>query len=231
MYIVQASPFSKIFMPEWSEQCLNDPELIGKSEKGLFEVRIPRSFGGLVLKHLVPVHAGTLLGRNQYDGDGRNLGPTRKVEDDEITPLVEWLTADKSEETHIYGCVKIDIGRNFEEAMQELVSISMDAAVGSESATKKQQEISVKIQKELGEQLAKARQSADARVKRALSVTHANLLRSWEALRADGKGTYMPSIHEALGQLIIKTEIDRKLALNRKVYNTVAEGIPGAARN
>jgi hypothetical protein len=229
-YVVQASPFSKIFMPEWSERCMHDPTLIDKSEKGAFEVRIPRSAGGIVLKHLMPVHSATLIKRDQYDTFGKSLGVMRKTDDDEITPLVEWLTSDKSEETHVYGVVAIDIGNDFEEAMQQLVALTMEAAVGSETAEKRKLEISTKIQKSLTEQLQEARSKADARVKRALSITHGNLLRSWEALKSNGQGTYMPSVQEALGHLIIKSEVDRKLELNRKVYETVASSIPGASR-
>jgi hypothetical protein len=63
-----------------------------------------------------------------------------------------------------------------------------------------------------------------------MSVTHNNLLKSWEALQAEGKGTYMPSTQEALGYHILKIEVDQQLELNRKLYNNVAEGIPGARR-
>lgn len=233
MYVVQASPFSKIFTREWGEKCLHKPELIGLSERGGFTVTVPRSFGAIRLKHLVPVHAATLVVRNQTDANGESLGQTRKIEDDEMTPLVDWLTSERSEQTHIYGIVAIDIGKSFEEAMQEMMALAMQSAESggdNKDLMKKQAALQKQVAKDIGGALETARAEADRRVKHALSITHSNLLKSWEALKTDGKGTYAPSLTEALGQYVIKAEIDRKLELNRRLYNSVASGIPGAAQ-
>lgn len=234
-YVVQASPFTKIFTREWATKCVEDPTLIEKSSPKLFEVKVPRPCGGLKLTHLVPVHAATLIPRSQKDEDGNDLGQTRTVDEDEMTPLVEWLTGERSEETHIYGVIAVAVGNSFESGLQDMMMLAMESAqAGSKQAmdaiAKKQAKIQREIAESLTKSLAEATKTANERVKRALSITHNNLLKSWEALRADGKGTYTPSVQEALGHFIIKAEVDRKIELNKKLYNTVAEGIPGAQR-
>jgi hypothetical protein len=229
-YVIQASPLSKIFMPEWEQKCVADPTLVGKSEPGLFEVRIPRSAGGLILSHLRPVHVSTLIAASK----------DRKVEEDEITPLVAWLTGGPDnhpcEETDIYGVVLLDVGNQFQSALQGLVEMQMDIGMagGDENRkkeiAKKQQKMQQDIAEEIRTKSATATERANARVRKALTHTHNNLLKSWESLKAEGKGTYQPSPQEALGYHIMKLEIDRALEQNRKLYNDVAAGIPGASR-
>lgn len=230
MYVVQASPFSKIFMPEWEQKCVENPELIAKSEQGLFEVRVPRSAGAIVLKHRVPVLAASLIPASK----------NRKVEDDEITPLVNWLTGGpeghKCEETDIYGIVLLDVASDFQRGLSEILKMQLEASSHAGSAAQReafireQVELQVKVATEIEEKLKAATEKANERVRNALKHTHNNLLKSWESLKAQGMGTYTPSPQEALGYFIMKTEIDRALEQNRKLYNDVAAGIPGAQR-
>jgi len=228
-YVIQASPLSKIFMPEWEARCVADPSLVGKSEPGLFEVRIPRSAGGLILSHLRPMHVSTLIPASK----------TRLVEEDEIKPLVAWLTGGPEnhpcEETDIYGVVLLDIGNSYESVLQGLVEMQMDINLSQDDKhksemLKKQQQLQKNIAEEVEAKSRTATERANARVRKALTHTHNNLLKSWESLKAEGKGTYQPSPQEALGYHIMKAEIDRALEQNRKLYNDVAAGIPGAAR-
>jgi len=234
-YVVQASPLSKIFCREWEEKCLEDPSIIAKSEPGLFKVSIKRPSGGIVLHHMKPVHASTLIPRLQTLPDG-GQSKTRDVDDDEVSPLVQWLAGVDGrycEDTDIYGVVAIDVGNQFESALQELMHLTMETAADGtkkDSVLKKQAAVQKAIIVDMDEKLKLARKQADERVKRALAITHNNLLKSWEALKSDGKGTYAPSSQEALGYFVMKAEIDRRLELNRKLYNDVAAGIPGAAR-
>lgn len=224
MYVVQASPFSKIFLPEWQQRCIEDATNIDRSEPGLFDVRVRRPAGGIVLSHMKPVHASTLIKRT---GD-------REVEEDEITPLVYWLTGGPEqrpcEETDVYGIVMVEVGNSFERAMQDLMTLTLQSSDPKKTvaAGKDMAAIQRSVVKEMSEGLSSARKKADERVRRAVSITHTNLIKSWEALRSEGKGTYSPSAAEALGYHIIKADVDRRLDMNRKFYNSVAEGIPQA---
>lgn len=226
MYLVQASPLSKIFMPEWEKKCLENPDLIHKSEPGLFQVRVARATGGLVFDHLKPVHAGALLKR----------GSREELEANEMQDLVYWLTGGPEdrpcEQTDIYGVVLIDVGGQFESALSDLLQLTMEAQdpKARDEVMKKQAKIQKEIVSDMQGKLKSARQKADDRVKRAMSVTHNNLLKSWESLKSEGKGTYAPSVQEALGSFILKAEIDRAMELNRRLYNGVADSIPGAER-
>jgi len=231
-YLVQASPLSKIFMAEWEQRCVEKPELVGESSPGLFKVFVPRACGGLIFEHLKPRHSSTLIPRLQTLPGGKTE-VTRKPEDDEITPLVSWLTDARSQETAIYGVVEIDVGSQFEGALQDLLQLTLEggSAAKQEAALKKQTQIQKKIVSDMSERLIEARALADSRVKAALSITHNNLIKSWESLKGEGKGTYAPSTQEALGYFVLKAEIDKRLEASNRLYNKVAEGMPGAQRN
>lgn len=230
-YVVQASPYSKIFMQEWEQRCVEDPTLVAASTPGLFKVHVPRACGGLTFEHLKPRHESTLIPRLQTLPGGKTE-ITRKADDDEISPLVAWLTDPRSEETAIYGVVAIDVGQQFETALQDLLQLTMEGGSESkqEAALKKQAAIQKKIVGDMSKRLTEARAEADRRVKSALSITHNNLIKSWETLKGQGQGTYAPSAPEALGYYVLKAEIDRRLEASNVLYNNISEGMPGARR-
>ncbi len=193
-----------------------------------FVVTVPRSVGGVRLIHNKPVHVSTLVPRSTG----------RIIEDDETTPLLYWLTGGPenrpAEETDIYGIVLVD-SSPFESALQEIMMLTMSSmqtgdGKGKESALKKQMAVQTKVAAEMQAQLNVARAKADERVRRAMSITHNNLLKSWESLKSEGKGTYTPSITESLGYYIIKAEVDRKIEMQRKFHNDMTDGIPGSSR-
>ncbi len=69
-----------------------------------------------------------------------------------------------------------------------------------------------------------ARELADGRVRRALKITHSNLVKQFETLRTEGKGVYTPSVAEAVGAHILAAEIESSGANRRKMFerlNTV----------
>lgn len=229
-YVVQASPLTKIFMPEWERKCVEDPTLIEASSPGLFTVRIKRPIGGLVLEHLKPRHVTTLLPRltTVVDGAGNKTQMvTRKVEEDEVSPLLKWLTDPASEETDIWGVVEIEIGNQFEDAMTELIGLALQGGTEAQQADvlKRQVAIQREVARSMSVRIAEARRVADDRVKRALRITHNNLIKSWEALQGEGKGRYEPSTQETLGYRVLKAEIERRTAAQSAINREMAEGV------
>jgi hypothetical protein len=225
-YVVQASPYTKIFMPEWEAKCINDPTLIEASAPGLFTVRIQRPIGGLVLEHLKPRHVTTLLPRLTTMPDG-SKAVMRKVEEDEVSPLLQWLTGPTSEETDIWGVVNIEIGTQFEDAMTELIALTLQGGTEAQQAEVLKRQIAIQrdVAKSMAVRIAEARKVADDRVKRALRITHNNLIKSWENLRGQNLGTYEPSTQETLGYRIIKAEIDRRQAAQQKINREMVESV------
>lgn len=225
-YIVQASPLTKIFMPEWERKCIDDPTLIEASSPGLFKVRVKRPIGGLVLEHLKPRHVTTLLPRLTTMPDGAKM-VTRKVEEDEVSPLLKWLTDPASEETDVWGVVEIEIGNQFEDAMTELIGLALQGGTDEEQAAVLKRQIAIQrdVAKSMSVRIAEARKVADERVKRALRITHNNLIKSWEALVGDGKGRYEPSAQESLGYRVLKFEIERRTASQKAINQEMAEGV------
>src|SRR5690606_14948917 len=62
-----------------------------------------------------------------------------------------------------------------------------------------------------------ARELADQRVKRALRITHANLVKQWDLLAQDGKQPYTPSIAEYVGGHILKSELEKVTKINHSM--------------
>ncbi len=228
-YVVQASPYTKMFVPEWEQKCVEDPRLIEATSPGLFTVRIKRPIGGLVLEHLKPRHVSTLLPRLSTMPDG-SKAVTRKVEEDEVSPLLQWLTDPASEETDIWGVVEIEIGNQFEDAMTELIGLALQGGNEDEqqAVIKRQIAIQREVASNMSVRIAEARKVADDRVKRALRITHNNLIKSWENLRGEGKGTYEPSTQESLGYRVLKAELDRRTMAQKAINKEMADGIARA---
>lgn len=215
MYVIQASPLTKMFMPEWEQKCLEQPELIGSSVP--FTVRVPRATGGIVLEHNKPVHVSKLIPPN----------PNRKVEVDEVKDLIPWLCGGDdrpSDETDIYGIVVLDIDMAVTHTISSMLGdpelLSPDEKV-REAAMRRQIDQQRTIQAAISAKMEAARERANARVKRALKITHANLIRQWEQNVANGKGKYPPSAAEALGAFVLAEEIKKASDAKQKLMENM----------
>ncbi len=191
-YIVQASPFTKIFLKEWHDKCLAKPELIALVEP--FKVHIPRPCGAIELTHNVPVLASTLIPKVKE----------RKVQDDEIAPLVSWLTHEQNPETDIYGVVAIPIETNVADAIMSLIYDK-----GSEKAGA---QLLANLKKNLAENIKSARERADQRVLRQCNKMYDIVRTTIGLMKKDGKGIYSPSYSEALALDILKDSIKARRA-------------------
>lgn len=191
-YIVQASPLTKIFLPEWHDKCLSNPELIVKVEP--FRVVVPRPCGSIELTHNVPVIASSLIAKVKE----------RKVTEDEISPLVEWLTNEQNAETDIYGIVAIPIETNVADAIMALV-YDID---GSD----KQKKLMSELKKNMIKNINSARERADARVIRQCEKVYNMIKATVSTLKQSGKGVYSPSYSEALALDILKDQIKQRRA-------------------
>jgi hypothetical protein len=208
-YLIQASPLTKLFTPEWGRKCLKDPALLTAPE-ATFEIRIPRAVGGVVLQHNTPIHCSTLLPPQN----------TREVTLDEITPLVHWLCGGEDgagEETDIYGVVAIEVNIDMTAELITMLNKGFSA--------KKMQERYETMAKSIQSQISVTREKADARVKRALKNTYNNLVAEWQRIKEKGGGVYAPSVSEALAAHILANEIQEHAETTQAAFDLIGKAM------
>ncbi len=188
-YVVQASPLSRIFLPEWHDRCLSDPALLTSPEP--FLMRIPRPCGSIELWHNKPTLASSLLIRTKE----------RMVDEDEVSPLVLWLTGEQNTETDIYGIVDVPIQENVADAIMALIY---------EGDDKKRVKLIEETRKTMAKGIVTARERADARVMRACGKMYSVVKATVEDMKKNGKGIYSPSYAEALALEVMKDTIAQR---------------------
>ncbi len=210
-YLVQASTLTKIFLPEWHERCLSDPSLLLKGGEP-FEIIIPRPVGSIRLQHNIPVVASTLIAKVKE----------RKVEEDEVSPLVRWLTDENEAETDCYGVVEIPIETNVADAIMSLIY--------DKDGEEKQMLLLKGIKDRMAKNIADARARADRRVLRQCGKMYSTVRETVQQMKKDGKGDYSPSYSEALALEILRDQIklrrapdDRSQAIFNKAMEEVSQ--------
>lgn len=220
-YVVQASPLTKLFMPEWHDILEGDPALIFDEKP--FEVRIPRAFGGLTFTHNKPVHVNKVV--PVYPG--RRLNNENVIDD--LEGLIFWLTGGpdgmRSNETDIYGVVHLDLDMDVSGALSDIAMFDEKDKEAKKAAFKSYEEIQRELIKNTQSAIKKARELADQRVKRAMKFTHQNLLKQYETLKQDGKGIYAPSTAEAVGAFVLKSELDKASENRRKMFDSFTQNM------
>lgn len=202
-YVVQASPLTRIFLPEWHDRCLGDPKLLLDPEP--FMIRIPRATGSIELMHNKPTLASSLLVRTKE----------REVTEDEVSPLVLWLTGEQNTETDIYGVVDVPIQENVADAIMALLY---------EGDDKKRDKLILETRKSMAKGIVTARKRADDRVMRACGKMYSVVKATVEDMKKNGKGVYSPSYAEALALEVMKDVI----AQRRKPDERAASLMKGA---
>ncbi len=202
-YVLQASPLSRLFIPGWQDRCLQDPSILTKADP--FTMTIPRPSGAIQLTHNKPTLASTLLPRSKE----------REVTEDEVSPLVLWLTNEQNHETDIYGVVEIPIQDNVAEAIMMLIHEDNDD---------KRAKFLLESRKAMAKGIVTARARADARVMRACGKMYSIIKATVEDMKKNGKGVYSPSYSEALALEVMKDTI----ANRRKPDERAAEMLKGA---
>ena len=176
IYVMQASPVTRLCLPEWHSRCLDKPEILYSKES--FEVFIPRTCGGIRLQHMKIIPPTDLIPK----------GP-RVVEEDEVKPLVTWLTDENSQETDMYGVVAIEVGNDLADAIMSMI-VSGDEKKAKEAMA----ENKAMMQKSFKEAVAKA----DERVMRACGKMYNIVRQTVDYMKKNNLGIYSPSIAEAL---------------------------------
>jgi hypothetical protein len=185
-YIVQASPLAKLGVSPHREMCLKDPSYL--YDKKPFDVIIPRPTGAIKLTHLVPEEARNLIPHSK----------NRVIKEDEIGPLVHFLTSDGMAETDIYGVVSIDVGKNVIDNLLQMV-ISGD--------TSKMADLVRESKYEMARSLERAIELADERVKRACWKTYSIVQATRDDMKKNNSGVYSPSVTEALAFKVLEKSI------------------------
>lgn len=190
-------------MRQYQDQCLENPDIVYNKES--FLVTIPTSTRSYVFEHNKPVTPQSLFPAER--------GKKTDEFSHNLETVVKWITGGpdgmRSHETDIYGVVQIQM----EDFSSQIVDFSSLAAVGTEKSEKesvKEYENARKnFMKKANAAMTMAQEIADTRVRRALKISHENLVKQWDALQQDGKGKYAPSIAEAVGAQILHKEIDK----------------------
>jgi DNA-binding protein Fis len=189
IYVMQASPVTRLCLPEWHTRCLDKPELL--YSKDPFEVFIPRTCGGIRLTHMKITPPSDLIPK----------GP-RLVEEDEIKPLVAWLTDENSMETDMYGVVAVEVGNDLADAVMSLIITGDDKKAKEAMADNRAQ-----MQKAFKEALLKA----DERVMRACGRMYNIVRQTVDYMKKNNLGAYSPSLAEALSfEVMSKTVAERR---------------------
>jgi len=204
-------------MAGWGEKLEADPEKIFSDTP--FEVMIPKTNGAIKLTHNKPVHI-TKLEPPQ---------PSRIKDEymvDDLEGLVLWLIGgedgQRSEETDIYGVVGLAIDMDVSGALADVAMFDPDSKDDKAKAAKKFSDIQNDLVKQTKSAIKEARDKADWRVKRAMRNTHINLMKQYETLKTEGRGVYAPSVAEAIGAYVLKSEIDASSANRRKMVEMLA---------
>lgn len=212
-YVIQASPLSKLYMREWISRCEENPELV--FEPVPFKVIIPRSFGAIVMEHNKPMHTSKLFPKQAQRKQDEHMR-------DEIDALVQWLTGGpegtRSEETDIYGVVSLDVDLDIGSQIVDIATLTeADTETGNKKAKKAYEDMQKVLLDRTKGAIERARELADARVRRAMKITHQNLIKQYETLRTEGKGVYSPSVAEAIGAHVLMAELEKASSKKRSM--------------
>lgn len=209
-FVIAACPLVKVFLPEWHERLLEDPDTMMKDEDFSFDV--PRGTCAFRVRFNQPVEVS-----------GRN--------DSEVLNIYNWLTGgyDGREfpETDSWGLVpyepKIDLARRLDE-MARLEVFTEDE--NAKTAAKAQKDLA-RIRKEAKEAMLFAREDAkaksEARIVRAMRINHNNLVKQWQLNEEQKMGKYPPSPSEMLGAHALANQIQAANAKRAAIMDRMSK--------
>lgn len=215
-----------MFMPEWQKKVANDPDLVYSTKP--FTVVVPRSAGALIFEHNKPVHTHLVGpvpkhikkddGYLSFDHDG----------------LIWWLIGGsdgkRSEETDIYGVVGLYLDMDLSGALADIAAFGdADTEESKKKALNEYKDLQAQLVKRTQVAMKSAKELADFRVRRALRITHSNLMKQWETLRTEGKGVYSPSVAEAVGAHILKKELEEGNESLKRMHEMIVASMNSGA--
>jgi len=208
-------------MREYQQKCMDEPEFALKSVP--FTVIVKASTRSFRFEHNKPVQQFSL-----FKGDERKKDEFST----DMQSVVEWITGGatgmRSPETDVYGVVSLE--------MPDLSSQFVDIASLTESDTEADNKKSAKAYQDMQKEhikrtrdsLVKAGEIADEKVRRALRITHRNLMKQWEMMAQDGKGRYHPSVCEYVGGVILAEELKKASSKHQEMisrFEKIAQSI------
>ncbi len=206
-YVISASPLVKIYLTEWHDRLLANPELM-HDFKTDFLFDVPRGCSSFKMKFNKP---NVVTGKD----------------DKEVETLFGWLTGEAGHsyhETDCYGIVAFDPGIDMMERQDEISRLEELMSEDPDIVRNAQKEIA-KIQKDTAKRLKDLKESvilaSEARIKRAMKASHNNLIKQWAANEEMKMGKHRPSEAEALGAYALDKEIAAAEAKGAKVYGNI----------
>ncbi len=202
-FVVCASPLVKVYLPEWHERLLANPDHLSDMEFD-FSFAIAHGVSSFHVDFNKPMMVTT----------GR---------DDDVESKFQWLIGEAvgaQHETDIYGLVPFETNVDLVQRSDEISRLSMKILNDPKGAEAAQKAIA-KIQKDTNVALAKVRQDAkelsEKRIKRAMKKVHNNLVLQWQRNEEQKMGKYPPSMTELFGAHVLDSDIRRAQAKGEKI--------------
>lgn len=230
-YLIQASSLTKLFMREYERLCEEYPEFVKtpwdhplagkKTDDGeevpqrRFKVFVPRSMGGITMVHNTPMHISKLV------PDQKN----RKKDEqstNEAKNLENWLAGDEdgrpTPETNIFGIVRLNVDLDVSSAIVDIADLAEN---NQKTAEKEYKDLRMELLERTKGAVKEAKKIADEKVMGEIRVTYRNLKTTYDNMKAEGKGTYAPSVAEYVGAFILSDEISRASETRRKAFDNM----------
>ncbi len=206
-YVICGSPLVKVYLVEWHDRLLAEPELVNDMKTD-FTFDVPRGCSAFKVNFNKPM-------------------PINGRDDKEIEVLYNWLIGEaghSQHETDLFGIVPFDPGVDLVQRQDEIARLEDLMSDDPKIVASAQKEIA-KIQKDTATRLKTMREAiranSEARIKRAMKISHNNLVKQWQINEEMKMGKHRPSEAEALGAYVLDAEIKAAAARGAKVYGNI----------
>jgi hypothetical protein len=210
-YVICASPLVKIYLQEWHDRLLAEPEemyRMQEPEEPTWFFDIPHGCASMRIPFNKP-----------YSVRGAN--------DKEIETKFLWLIGESGHsqhETDLYGIVAFDPGIDLVERQDELARLESMLIDDPKKAAEARKKIAA-LQKDSTDRVIEMRKKlinmSEDRIKRAMKTVHNNLVKQWQINEEMKMGKHRPSQSEALGAYALDKEIKAAAAKGAKVYGNI----------
>jgi len=205
---IAASPLVKIFLPEWHDRLMDDPQLINDYDTP-FDFWVNTGTQSIKIQFMKPQQ---VTGRDQNQNQS----------------IFNWLTGANSiqHESDIYGIVefdpKVDLIQTYDQlgVLDDFIS---DDPKKVKKAKEEREKLALETKNRVREAHALVRKASEKRIKQAIRLNHNNLIAQWKTNEEMKLGKYPPSISELMGAEAIAMEIEKSSAKSAKVMGRFNE--------